>query len=196
MFRWNNLEPGSGYSLTPTFTIPRRYDAVLRAPKQQCWDVDPVQPSSEPRIVHVGLPAVERECLTSADDRCQLALRQFGEIDVALRRVCPGHPQIIGPRQPMHVGNIALLSAGAPLGAHSLSRSASSRDQPKISCPRRRSNNSLRSSQATYWPRPLVGVEDSVGYARIFAARISWAPLLRSSPAALESEAHGPEWLV
>jgi hypothetical protein len=40
--------------------------AVLRAPQQQCWDVDPMQPSFESRIVHVGLPAVERERLTAA----------------------------------------------------------------------------------------------------------------------------------
>ena len=70
-----------------------------------------MQPAFEPRIVHVGLPAVERERLTAADDRRQLALRQVGEVNLALRRICPGQPQILCPRQPMHVGNVPLLPA-------------------------------------------------------------------------------------
>src|SRR6201987_979676 len=92
---WNNFEPSSRYRVPPALPISRCHDVVLGTPQQQCWDVDPMQPSFEPRIVHIGLPAVERERLTAADDRRQLALRQVGEVNLALRRICPGQPQIL-----------------------------------------------------------------------------------------------------
>ena len=58
-----------------------------------------------------GFPAVEGEGLTTADNRGELALRQLGEIDVALRGIGPSQPQVFGSRQRMHIGDIAFLPA-------------------------------------------------------------------------------------
>src|SRR5260370_23262185 len=63
----DGLEPGSGDRLTPALAISGCDDAVLSTPKQQCRAVDPMQPALKPRIMHVGLPAIERECLQTAD---------------------------------------------------------------------------------------------------------------------------------
>src|ERR1700751_1307521 len=95
--------------------MPRRDNPILRGQQLEPWTLRREPFASvqefEPRIVHVGLPAVERERLTAAYDRRQLALRQVGEVNLALRRICPGQPQILCPRQPMHVGNVPLLAA-------------------------------------------------------------------------------------
>src|SRR5262249_35556631 len=77
----NDLEPRAGYSSTPAFAVGGGHDAVLRAPQKHGRTIDPMQPAFEPRVVHVGLPAVKREGFTSPDDRRQLALRQPREID-------------------------------------------------------------------------------------------------------------------
>src|SRR5215472_12178458 len=69
-----------------------------------------MQPAHEPRIVHVGLPAVEGEGLTAAYNRSEVALRQLGEIDVALCGIGPSQLQVLAPRQRMHVGNIPLVA--------------------------------------------------------------------------------------
>ena len=68
-----------------------------------------MQPASEPRIVHVWLPPIEREGLSTAHDCRQLAFRQAGEIDITFRRIRPGQLQVLGPRQRVHVGNVPLL---------------------------------------------------------------------------------------
>src|SRR5690348_6092010 len=107
----DGFEPGSRYRLPPSLAVSGRDDAVLGTPKQQCRAVDPMQPALEPRVVHIGLPAVEREGLAPARDGGKLAFRHLGEIDLALCRISPGKLQIIGARQRMHVSDIPLVPA-------------------------------------------------------------------------------------
>ena len=61
--------------------------------------------------MHVGLPAVEREGFAAAHDRRQFGIGQGGVIDLALRRVGPGKPQIFGALDAVHVGDVALVAA-------------------------------------------------------------------------------------
>src|SRR3954454_1171823 len=98
----NDFELRLRYCLTPAFAVGGCHDTVLRAPQKHARTIDTMQPAFEPRVVHVGLPAIKREGLTSADDRRQLALRQSREVDIPLCRISPGQLQIFGTRQPMH----------------------------------------------------------------------------------------------
>src|SRR5215472_9026330 len=70
-----------------------------------------MQPALEPRIVHVGLPTVQGESLTTADNCGELALRQPGEIDVAPCGIGPSQLQVLGSRQRVHIGNVPFLPA-------------------------------------------------------------------------------------
>src|SRR5215813_2130871 len=93
---WNDLEPRSRYRLAPTLGISGCDDAVPCAPEQQCRAVNSMQPAFEPRIVHVGLPAIERKSLATAHHRGQFAFRHLGEVDVATLRVGPSQLQVFG----------------------------------------------------------------------------------------------------
>ena len=104
----DDFEPGTWHRLTPAFAVLRSDDPIVCAPQQQRRNVDPVQPPPEPRIVHVGLPAIERESFASADDLSQFGVPKLREIDVALRRITPGQLQVVSPRQRIYVGNISL----------------------------------------------------------------------------------------
>ena len=85
---------------------------VLRAPQQQGRPVDAMQPALEARVVHVRLPAVEREGLAAAHDRRQLALRQRA---CNRSRPSPGRPRRAADIRPrviaVHVGDVALVAA-------------------------------------------------------------------------------------
>jgi hypothetical protein len=61
--------------------------------------------------VHVRLPAVKRESFAAAHDRRQFGIGQGGVIDLALRRVGPGKPQIFGALGAVHVCDVALVAA-------------------------------------------------------------------------------------
>src|SRR6516162_2141442 len=138
---WNNFELSSRYRLPPALAVSGCDDAVLCTPKQQCRAVDPVQPALESRVVHIRLPAIESEGLATARDRCKLAFRHLGEIDLALCRISPGKPQIIGAWQRMHVGDIPLVPA-AYLDAERI-------DQHEMREPCGRAHHHLRRYPAT-----------------------------------------------
>ena len=107
----NDVDPGAGNFLSPPLAIGRGDDTILRSPQQQGRPIDAVQPAFQPRVVHIGLPAVKREGLAATHDRRQLGVGQHGIIDLALGRLGPGKPQIFGALDPVHVGDVALVSA-------------------------------------------------------------------------------------
>src|SRR6516225_7292385 len=66
----DQLKPGVRDRATPFFAIVRSDDPVFGAPQQQSRAVDSMQPTLEPGVVHVRLPAVEGESLSAANDSC------------------------------------------------------------------------------------------------------------------------------
>src|SRR3954452_20143677 len=57
-----------------------RGDAVVLAPQAQRRACDPVQPMYQGRVVHIGLPAIERRRLAVACDRQRLAVVELAVI--------------------------------------------------------------------------------------------------------------------
>src|SRR5215469_5238811 len=82
----DHFETGVGNRTAPILAIGRSDDPVFGAPQQQSRGVDPMQPTLEPRVVHIGLPAVEGESLAAANDGCELAVGKGGEFNLAFGR--------------------------------------------------------------------------------------------------------------
>ena len=67
-----------------------------------------MQPALQPRVVHVRLPAEQRQRLAPAHDRSQLAFRQRGVVDLASPRIGPGEAHELRARHRVHVGDVAV----------------------------------------------------------------------------------------
>ena len=70
-----------------------------------------MQPALQARVVHVGLPAEHRECLTAADNTGEFGVGQLGGVDLSLIRVGPSQAHELGARDGVHVGDVAVQHA-------------------------------------------------------------------------------------
>src|SRR5262249_14896461 len=104
----NDLHMRARNLLSPCLTVGGRDYAVLFAPHQQRWDVNPVQPALQSRVVHIRFPAESCECFRTAGHPSQLSLWHLRQIALALCWIGPSQTHIFVAGDRVHVGDIAV----------------------------------------------------------------------------------------
>src|SRR6267378_2454052 len=104
------LEFRSGNCRAEILAVGERREAVVRAPQEERRNPDAVQPSSELRVVHVGVPREQRGRFAVARHRSQLLLGQRLVVAQPHRRIAERELLPAAARRGEDVQDVALVA--------------------------------------------------------------------------------------
>ena len=100
----------TGDQLRHRLAVAGLHDAVVLAPQHQRLRLDRRQPVGQPRMMHEGVPAIERQRFPVAVDADQLGILHRVVVGAVLRRVVPHRLPNLGRMGVEHVEDIGRLA--------------------------------------------------------------------------------------